>query len=64
MIKHFQENDFVELFLDCPIYIGEEQGGELIFKREYDNGLSLIMYIVTKAMELFLMCMFMEKKLN
>ena len=27
MIKHFQENDFVELFLDCPIYIGEEQGG-------------------------------------
>ena len=45
MIKHFQENDFVELFLDCPIYIGEEQGGELIFKREYDNGLSLIMYI-------------------
>lgn len=42
MIKHFQENDFVELFLDCPIYIGEAQGGELIFKREYDNGLVFV----------------------
>ncbi len=45
MIKHFQESDFVNLFLDDPIYIGEEQGGELIFKRGYDNGLSLMAYI-------------------
>lgn len=45
MIKNFQESDFIDAFQDLPIYIGNDQSGEMIFKREYSNGLSLTTYL-------------------
>lgn len=45
MIKNFQESDFIDAFQSLPIYIGDNQGGEMIFKKEYDNGLSLTTYL-------------------
>ena len=33
MIKNFQESDFIDAFQDLPIYIGNDQSGEMIFKR-------------------------------
>lgn len=44
MIADFCETDFIELFLDLPTYIGEKQGGELVFNREYDNHMSVTAY--------------------
>ena len=37
MIKNFQESDFIDAFQDLPIYIGNDQSGEMIFKREYSK---------------------------
>lgn len=44
MIKNFQESDFIDFFQDIPTYIGEKQGGEMIFKKGYHHGLSLTLY--------------------
>ena len=45
MIKNFQESDFIDAFQDLPIYIGNDQSGEMLFKKDYSNGLSLIAYL-------------------
>ena len=44
MIKNFQESDFIDFFQDIPTYIGEKQGGEMIFKKGYHHGQSLTLY--------------------
>ena len=33
MIKNLQVSDLVEIFQDIPIYVGDEEGGEIIFKK-------------------------------
>ena len=45
MIKNFQESDFIDAFQDLPIYIGNDQSGEMLFKKDYSNSLSLIAYL-------------------
>lgn len=44
MIKNLQVSDLVEFFQDIPIYVGDEQGCEMLFKKEYPHGLSLTVY--------------------
>ena len=58
MIKNFQESDFIDAFQDLPIYIGNDQSGEMIFKREYSNGLSLTTYldIYGEKIEIIISC--------
>lgn len=34
MIKNLQVSDLVEFFQDIPIYVGDEQGCEMLFKKE------------------------------
>ena len=45
MIKNFQESDFIDAFQDLPIYISNDQSGEMLFKKDYSNGLALIAYL-------------------
>ena len=45
MIKNLQVSDLVEIFQDIPIYVGDEEGGEIIFKKGYHHGLSLTLYL-------------------
>lgn len=45
MIKNLQVSDLVEFFQDIPIYVGDEEGGEIIFKKGYHHGLSLTLYL-------------------
>lgn len=45
MIQNVHESDFVELFQARPVYIGDCQGGEMLFSKAYDNGLALTVYL-------------------
>ena len=40
MIKNLQVSDLVEIFQDIPIYVGDEEGGEIIFKKVCAEGLT------------------------
>ena len=44
MIQNFIEADLIELFSSLPVYIGDKEGGEMLFERKYDNDISLLIY--------------------
>ena len=44
MIKNFIEADLIELFSSLPVYIGDKEGGEMLFERKYNNDISLLIY--------------------
>lgn len=58
MIKNLQVSDLVEIFQDIPIYVGDEEGGEIIFKKGYHHGLSLTLYldIYGEKIEIIISC--------
>ena len=44
MIQNFIEADLIELFSSLPVYIGDKEGGEILFERKYNNDISLLIY--------------------
>ena len=44
MIQNFIEADLIELFSSLPVYIGDKEGGEMLFERKYNNDISLLIY--------------------
>ena len=42
MIQNVHESDFAEFFQARPIYIGDCQGGEMLFSKAYDDGLTVL----------------------
>ena len=54
MIAHFDESEWIGLFLDLPACVGPPEAGVMIFSRRYGHGVELVAAVDAHAGEVSL----------
>ena len=64
MIQNVHESDFAEFFQARPVYIGDCQGGEMLFSKAYDDGLVLTVYLDIYGEKIELAVLYAEQNMT